>query len=354
MAKKSPAAAAAATETPSTALVQESPEVRAERALAFESTRTKLQALAKESTSLTRVDTQDNFDAARAAKAKLASTRVAIEKTGKAAREDATKYGKAVIAKERELLQEIQPEEARLGALIDAEQRKRDDAERAIREEQARRAAAIEAAFNRVRMLPELARAGGATLESIDALIAEGEKLRDDHSHLPDELHAAALYEARLAVNGCKAARDALVKHQADLAELEQLRAERAAREQAEERARANAAEAERAARVIADNAARAQSSIIDPVAVELDDDLPPGVPAGATLAPLSHRGGTAVMPNDDDDLPPGVQAPARRVVPLLQAAVAALELMRQRGLEANSAYLDLRDAVALERSGGR
>lgn len=353
MAKKSPAAAAAATATPSTALVQESPEVRAERALAFESTRTQLQALAKQSTSLTRVDTQDNFDAAKAAKAKLASTRVAIEKTGKAAREDATKYGKAVIAKERELLQEIQPEEARLGALIDAEQRKRDDAERAIREEQAKRAAAIEAAFTRVRMLPELARAGGATLESIDALIAEGEKLRDDHSHLPEELHPAALYEARLAVNGCKAARDALVKHQADLAELEQLRAERAAREQAEERARANAAEAERAARVIADNAARAQSSI-DPAPVDLDDDLPPGVSAGATLAPLSHRGGSAVMPADDDDLPPGVPATARRVVPLLQAAVAALELMRQRGLEANSAYLDLRDAVALERSGGR
>lgn len=350
MAKKSATAAAAATETAGAVVALESPEVRAERALAFEATRSQLQALAKLSTSLTRVDTQDNFDAAKAARAKLASARTAIEKTGKAARDDATKYNRAVIAKERELLAEIQPEEQRLAALVDAEQRRRDDAERAIREEAARRAAAIEAAFNRIRSLPELARHAG-TVEAIDALVAEAEKLRDDHAHLPEELHAAARYECQLSINGCKAAKDALLKHQRDMAELEQLRAERAERERAEERARANAAEAERAARVIAQQAERAQTAGAS-APVDDDDDTPPGL----TPQPSTHRGGVvmrAAPTVDDDDLPPGVQQPApRRVVSLLSAAGAALDVMREAGLDGSVAYQDLRDAVALERAG--
>ena len=50
----------------------------------------------------------------------LASARIAISKTGKAARDDATKFSKAVIAEEASLIEITAAEEKRLLALRDA------------------------------------------------------------------------------------------------------------------------------------------------------------------------------------------------------------------------------------------
>lgn len=278
-----------------------SPEQRAERALAFSSTLERLRALAKESVSLVSVDTEDNLAAAKAAKARLQSTRVLIEKTGKAARDDATKFGKAVIAKERELIAVISPEEARLSDMIASEQRRIAEAERVAREAEQRRAEVIRVAFERVRSLPGLA--ASMDVAGIDALIAEAQALHDDPSHLPDELHTAARYEANVAINGCKAARDRRVQADLDAVELEQLRREKAARE-----AEARAAEAETKA------------------SAERIDENPAAVPA-------------ATVPD----------VYARHTLSLLDASRAALVLLRRSGLGGAVEALDLADAIDYE-----
>lgn len=308
-----------------TAIAELSPEQRAEQALKFETTREQLKALAQQSTSLVNVETEDNLAAAKAAHAKLRSTRVAIEKTGKAARDDANKFGKAVIAKERDLIGLISPEEERLSGLITAEQLRREAAEQAAREAEQRRAEQIRAAFARVRSLPDLA--ANLDLAGIDELIAEATKLRDDPSHLPEDLQAAGRYEANVAINGCKAARDRRVQADKDAAELEEFRRQKAEQERQQQRAQANAAEVQRAAGVVAANAQRAAE----------DDDLPPG-----------HEGQRQrAMPSAvAAQIPDSVQVPVRKVLPLLNAARAALALLRERGLGGEAAALDLADAI--------
>lgn len=316
MAKK-PTTTDAGAENAGTELVHLTPEQRAEQALKFSTTREQLKALAATSTSLVKVDTDDNLAAAKAAKAKLQSTRVAIEKTGKAARDDANKFGKAVIAKERELVALISPEEARLQGLIEAEQLRREEAERAAREAEQRRAEAIRSAFERVRSLPALA----ATLDvaGIDELIAEAGKLRDDQSHLPEDLQAAGRYEANVAIAGCKAARDRRVQADKDAAELAEFRRQREQQEEQQRRAQANAAEVQRAAGVVQSNASTRHDE---------DDDLPPG-----------HAPAPVVIPES-------VTVPVRKVLPLLQASKAALALLRRNGLGSNIETVELAQAI--------
>lgn len=316
MAKK-PTTTDAGAENAGTELVELTPDQRAEKALAFADTRAKLQQLAQKSVSLTRVDTADNLTAAKAAKTKLQSTRVAIEKTGKAARDDATKFGKAVIAKERELIALISPEETRLGDLIAAEQLRQEEAERAEREAEQRRAEQIREAFARVRSLPTLA--ASLDVAGIDALIVEAEKLRDDPSHLPEDLQAAGRYEANVAINACKAARDRRVQADKDAAELAEFRRQREQQEEQQRRAQANAAEVQRAAGVVQANAAASHDE---------DDDLPPG----HAPAPLA--------------IPESVTVPVRKVLPLLQASKAALALLRRKGLGSNIETVELAQAI--------
>jgi hypothetical protein len=308
---------------------------RAELVLAFDATRTKLQALAKQSSTLTKVDTDDNLAAAKSARAKLQAARVTIEKTGKAARDETTKFNKAVISKERELIAEISPEEERLAKLILDEQRRQEEAERLAREEEQRRAEAIRAAFERVRSLPAIA----ATMDvfAIDELIAEATRLLNDQSHLPEDLRAAGRYEANLAINELKAARDRRVQADKDAAELAAFRAQQAAQQAAQEaqeakpaqegsteqRAQANAAEAQRAAQVVRGG--------------------------GFGRVPQVHT------PDDDDDLPPGhspapvpgnVVVPLAKVMPLLTAAQDVMNLLRRKGLTGEDEAVNLAIAI--------
>lgn len=311
MAKK-PTTTDAGAETAGTALAELTPDQRAEKALSFADTRAQLQKLAGESTSLTRVDTEDNFAAAKAAKAKLQSTRVAIEKTGKAARDDANKFQKAVIAKERDLVNLIAPEEQRLSQLIATEQLRRDEAERVAREAEQRRAEQIRQAFAELRALPE--RAAAADLAGIDQLIATAQAVVDDQSGFPEDLRPAARYEAQVAVAACKAARDRRVQADRDAEELAEFRRQKADQEA---RAQANAAEAHRAAGVVAANAKAPE-----------DDDLPPG----HAPAPVA--------------IPDSVTVPVRQVLPLLQASKAALALLRRKGLGSNIETVELAQAI--------
>lgn len=296
-----------------TDVVTLSPEEQAAQALSYEDTKAKLSALAKESVSLVRVDTDDSLAAAKSAYLRLRSTRTSIEKTGKAARDGATKFQRAVIAKEKELIQVIQPEETRLDGLIEAENLRRAEAERAAKEAEQKRAEAIANAFGRVRSLPALAES--LHVEGIDRLIAEAEALRDDPSQLPEDLQAAARYEANVAINACKAVRDRRIQADKDAEELAEFRRQRAA--------------------AAASQLVEASSSI-PTVAAPLDeDDIPP--PVNLRRAPFVAEASP----------PP----PASRT--LLSAAVAALELFREQGLGGHPVVLDLSEAIDDERAGG-
>lgn len=76
----------------------------------------KLTALVAESSAIREVNLDDpgQLETVKRARIKLRDARVSIEKTGKAYREDALAYQRAVITKEKELIAIIEPEETRL------------------------------------------------------------------------------------------------------------------------------------------------------------------------------------------------------------------------------------------------
>lgn len=95
------------------------PEARAAQLLSFDETKAELTALAKASERITQITNKAGRDECHASLMLLKSRRVDIEKRGKEARDDANKFAKAVIAKEKELIGFIAPEEERLQLLRD-------------------------------------------------------------------------------------------------------------------------------------------------------------------------------------------------------------------------------------------
>lgn len=88
----------------------------------FDPTVAELTKVAEESRAIVITDFDDpkQIEAVHAKRIELKKTRVSIEKRGKELREDAVKFSKAVIAKEKELIAIIEPEEIRLDQLEDA------------------------------------------------------------------------------------------------------------------------------------------------------------------------------------------------------------------------------------------
>jgi hypothetical protein len=104
-----------------------------------EENRKGLATLAAESQHITAITNQDGREQVHSALMKLKNTRIAIEKRGKEARDDATKFSKAVIAEEDALVGIISPEEDRLQALRDSwDDRIEAERQAAIAAEQAR------------------------------------------------------------------------------------------------------------------------------------------------------------------------------------------------------------------------
>lgn len=87
---------------------------RADLALDAGATEKHLRELVAKSASITEIKDKTGREQCHRAAMELADARIAIQKTGKAAREDATKFSKAVIAREKELVEIVTPEEARL------------------------------------------------------------------------------------------------------------------------------------------------------------------------------------------------------------------------------------------------
>lgn len=97
---------------------------QAEKALQFVDTKARLVAMVEDTKTITAISDKAGYDLVHAAYMRLKNTRVAVEKIGKEARDDANKFRAAVIEKEDELVAIIAPEEKRLLALRDVEDQK--------------------------------------------------------------------------------------------------------------------------------------------------------------------------------------------------------------------------------------
>lgn len=94
-------------------------EARAAVALKSSETETHLRELASKNKAIVAIIDKPGREQAHGAAMELKRTRTAIQATSKAARDDATKFSKAVIAEENRLIAIIEPEETRLLALRD-------------------------------------------------------------------------------------------------------------------------------------------------------------------------------------------------------------------------------------------
>lgn len=231
---------------------------RATKALAKVKTEAKLRELAAASTSIVQITNPAGYDQCHASRMALKNVRITIEKTGKDARDDATKYAKAVIAEENRLIGIIKPEEDRLQAIQDAW-------DAAI---EAEKEAKIRAEVERVQALQErltelrqaavvCANLGSAAIGefladieaiAVDATFAEfeaeaGETKAASIASL-QRLHAAAL-EREAAARQLEIDRKELARLKAEEAERQRVAAVERARQEAEAKAR-NDAEAAR------------------------------------------------------------------------------------------------------------
>lgn len=267
-------------EQPSTELTV---QARAAIALASDKTRQDMMAMATKYTGITEIKNKAGRDECHSAAMALASARIAISKTGKAARDDATKFSKAVIDEEKSLIAITEPEEKRLLALRDAwdevvaaEKAAKEAAERtritaihkriaAIREFVAlaagcRTAARVDDLLTKLSLTSlagfeefadEAAAAHLEAMERVTAILAEKTELEAEQARIKAEQAAAAEklaaeraeFEAQQAAAKLKAEQDAAAaKAEADRAEAErQAKAAAEAAEQARQRAAAQA-----------------------------------------------------------------------------------------------------------------
>ena len=132
------------------------PIERAKQALTVCATEAALAELAAKSRDIVTITNADGYQQVHGARMALKTMRVTIEKTGKAAREDATAFQKAVIAEERRLIGIIAPEEERLGTLQTAWDEARAAEKRAKEEAERARVQAIQTKLAKLAALPEV------------------------------------------------------------------------------------------------------------------------------------------------------------------------------------------------------
>lgn len=237
-------------------------------ALALDSSKTEahLRELVKSTADLVEVLNPAARDQIHSAAMVYRGHRVTIEKTGKASRDDATKFSKAVIAEEARLVEIISPEEKRLLALRDEWDEKIEAAKQAkIAAERAR----IESIQARIKQFSDLVlQATGKPTSAIAGLQEQVDEIEitevDFEEFIPQATAAKVQAEEALmtAYSAAKAAEDAIeaarIKREeedrqraADAAENARIKAEldRQAAEQAAERQKlADEAEAQRQA----------------------------------------------------------------------------------------------------------
>ncbi|KGS75401.1 hypothetical protein X947_5375 [Burkholderia pseudomallei MSHR7334] len=219
---------------------------RAAIALGTSERETELRALVTKSNDIVEIKNSAGRDQCHAAAMLLRAARTSIRKVGKDARDDATKFSKAVIAEEDRLVALIEPEETRLLGIRDAWDEAHEAEKRAKLEAAQRRVASIREHIDDIRSFAQRAVGApsasiamwieelqelGITLDRFAELTGEAEAVRDATLDKLRELHAAAVTQeteaARLA-----AEREELERQRAALAEQQRQEAEaRAARE---------------------------------------------------------------------------------------------------------------------------
>ncbi|WP_230973116.1 hypothetical protein [Burkholderia vietnamiensis] len=247
---------------------------RAAIALGTSERETELRALVAKSTDIVEIKNAAGRDQCHGAAMALRTARTSIRKVGKDARDDATKFSKAVIAEEDRLVALIEPEETRLLSMRDEWDEAREAEKRAKLEAEQQRVAAIRKHIDDIRAIAVRAvgmpaariqgeiddlEALGITLDRFAELTGEAEAVRGVTLDKLRELHAAAVAQeaetARLA-----AEREAIERERAELAaQREREEAERAERERVEAAARAEQERKDRERREAEEAQRRAQ-----------------------------------------------------------------------------------------------
>lgn len=238
------------TDAPNTDITTLPPAARA--ALVLNSTKTEadLKQLANSLKAITLVNSLAGREQAHAMAMTARTARTTIEKLGKAARDDATKFSKAVIAEEDRLIEIIQSEETRVMGLRnawDAAEAARKEAEAQKERERIERHVAV---ITQIKGYPMLA----ATARTSDMMLQLLQKLHNiDISGLEEFLEQAR--GAMIAAD--KSLLDLIDTKKAEEAEAARIKAEQEAEAArlAEERQRMEAERAE-AARVAAEQQA--------------------------------------------------------------------------------------------------
>lgn len=228
---------------------------RAALALGTSEREAKLTELVKQSETIVEIKNNAARDQCHGAAMVLRTTRVDIEKAGKAAREDATAFSKAVIAEEKRLLAITQPEETRLIELRDVWDERIATEKRAKVEAEARRIALIREHIDDIRTI--VARAAGLTAERIQMEIKDLVALQIDIERFAEltgdaEMARGETLEKLRTMHATAVEREAEARRVAE--EAERLARERAAFEEEQRLAAAARAEQERR-----DAAARAE-----------------------------------------------------------------------------------------------
>lgn len=242
-------------EAPSTALTVQQ---RAAVALGASEHEKRLIDLAKQSTEITAIRNAGAYQECHSARMVLKRERVALEKLGAAAREDAVKFSRAVGQEEKRLIGLIAPEEDRLAEIEDAHDRKVEAERQAKVQAEAERVARIRSEIDEIRDAG--APPAGLSSERLQARIDHltAREIGENYAELKDE--ALAVLESALAK--LRQLHAAAVAHEAEQAriaeertELGRRRAEQEAREVAE--ADRRKAEDEERERVVAEARAR-------------------------------------------------------------------------------------------------
>lgn len=247
------------------------PAQRAAIALDSAKHRKELAELVKKSAGIVAVLNTDAREEAHRAGMVLKNTRVAIQKRGKEAREDATAFSKAVIAEEKALIDMISPEEERVLALRDEWDAKVEAERQAKIEAERQRVAAIQDRIEAIREHgPDAAH---STMSADIALILDHlEKVEvtaevfQEMTETAEKVKAETLVSVRASLRRCiereaeaarlKAEQEAeAARLKAEREELARLRAEQEAR-LAEERRRLQAEQEEVATKARAEQEA--------------------------------------------------------------------------------------------------
>lgn len=227
-----------------TAITTLAPAARAVIALKSTETEAHLRALVTKAQGIAAVADRNGRDLAHSVGMELKRARTSIEKAGKAAREDATAFSKAVIAEEKRLSGIVESEEGRLLALRD-EFDARAEAER--RAKAAAEAARVQRHQQRIATIREtLAAAALEGSEGIAQLIA-GVEAVDCSAEACEEFAEATTLAWAEVLDKLRTMRAAAVEREAEAARLQAER-EELARQRAEQERRDAEAAAARAA----------------------------------------------------------------------------------------------------------